>query len=71
MNVLPFRRSQTVATDAMAETEMQSSIPPWPVDFGPRPVVEDDPIEGAGAVAIPVLVALVEVLGFALFAALV
>lgn len=71
MTILPFRRSQQVSTDAMADTEAASSIPPWPVDFGPKPsAVEPDPIEGAGAVAIPVLVALVGVVGFALYAAL-
>lgn len=57
MNVIPFRQSQQVKTDAMSETEASSSIPPWPVDFGPRRVeVEPEPLDGAGAVVVPVLV---------------
>lgn len=57
MTIIPFRRSQQVQTDAMADTEAASSIPPWPVDFGPRPsAVEPDPIDGMGAIVVPVVV---------------
>lgn len=72
MNVIPFRRSQSVTTDSLADTEMQSSIPPWPV--APHRTdthMGTDPIEGAGAVVVPVLVALAGVVGFSLFVALV
>ena len=43
MNVLPFRRSQSVNTDSMADIEAASSIPPWPVDFGPRAPADEPP----------------------------
>ena len=57
MTIIPFRSTERVQTDAMSETEASSSIPPWPVDFGPRRVeVEPEPIEGAGAVVVPLLV---------------
>lgn len=56
MTIIPFRATDRVQTDQMADTEMQSSIPPWPVDIGPRQSVERDPIEGAGAVVVPLLV---------------
>ena len=57
MNIIPFKPAERVQTDAMADTEAASSIPPWPVDFGPKqPSAEPDPIEGAGAVVIPLLV---------------
>ncbi len=69
MNIIPFRRSQSVNTDSLADSEMQSSIPPWPVSPN-RTDMGTDPIEGAGAVVVPVLVALVGVVGFALFVAL-
>ena len=56
MNIIPFKPAERVQTDAMADTEAASSIPPWPVDFGPKQTaVEPDPIEGAGAVVIPLL----------------
>lgn len=71
MTVLPFRRSQSVNTDSLADTEMQSSIPPWPVaPHRTETHMGTDPIEGAGAVVVPVLVALAGVVGFALFVAL-
>lgn len=71
MTIIPFLRSQQAQTDQMADTEAASSIPPWPVDFGPRPsAVEPEPSEGMGAIVVPVVVALVGVVGFALFAAL-
>lgn len=70
MTIIPFRATDRVQTDAMADTEMQSSIPPWPVDISPRPsAVEHDPIEGAGAVVVPLLV-LAFVCGAALVAVL-
>lgn len=69
MTIIPFRATDRVQTDAMADTEMQSSIPPWPVDIGPRQSVEHDPIEGAGAVVVPLLV-LASVCFAALIAAL-
>lgn len=69
MTIIPFRRSQQVQTDAMADTEAASSIPPWPVSPH-RTDMGMEPIEGAGAVVVPVLVALVGVVGFALFVAL-
>ena len=71
MTIIPFKAADRVQTDAMADTEAASSIPPWPVDFGPKPTaVEPDPIEGAGAVVIPAIVALAGVVWFALFVAL-
>lgn len=43
MNILPFRRADVISTDAMADTEAASSIPPWPVDFGPKPSAVEQP----------------------------
>lgn len=57
MTIIPPRYGDRVTTDAMADTEAASSIPPWPIDFGPPPsAVEPEPIEGAGAVVVHVLV---------------
>ena len=57
MTIIPFKPAERVQTEQMADTEAASSIPPWPVDFGPRPsAVEPDHIEGAGAVVVPLLV---------------
>lgn len=57
MTFIPFKPAERVQTDQMADTEAASSIPPWPVDISPRPsAVEPDPIEGAGAVVVPLLV---------------
>ena len=56
MTITPFRRSQSVATDAMADTEAASSIPPWPVSQHRVQPVDDVLIEGAGAVAVPAVV---------------
>ena len=57
MTIIPFRKSAQIKTDQMTDTEAASSIPPWPVDFGPKPsAVDHDPIEGAGAVVVPLLV---------------
>jgi|GEM_PF-3551605 hypothetical protein len=71
MTIIPFRRADHVATDAMADTEAASSIPPWPVaPHSTETHMGTDPIEGAGAVVVPVLVALFGVVGFALFVAL-
>ena len=70
MNIIPFRQAETVTTDALADTEAMSSIPPWPFDYEPKTQpVEPDPIEGAGAVVVPLLV-LVAVCCTALIAAL-
>lgn len=70
MTIIPFKHADRVQTDQMADTEAASSIPPWPVDFGPKPTsVEPDPVEGAGAIVVPVLV-LVAVCCVALLAAL-
>jgi hypothetical protein len=71
MTIIPTRYGDRVTTDAMADTEAASSIPPWPIDFGPPPsAVEPDLIDGAGAVVVPVLV-LAVVIFVALVAALV
>jgi len=71
MTIIPPRYGDRVTTDAMADTEAASSIPPWPIDFGPPPsAVEPDLIDGAGAVVVPVLV-LAVVIFVALVAALV
>ena len=57
MTIIPSRPAQRVDSDNMADTEAASSIPPWPVDISSRPsAVETDPIEGAGAVVVPLLV---------------
>ena len=57
MTIIPCRKSDQVKTDQMGDTEAASSIPPWPVDISSRPsAVETDPIEGAGAVVVPLLV---------------
>ncbi len=40
MTIIPFRRAES---DAMADTEAASSQPPWPVDFGPKPVEQPRP----------------------------
>lgn len=58
MTIIPFKAADRVQTDAMADTESASSIPPWPVDISPRDPspIEPDPIDGAGAVVVPVLV---------------
>ena len=56
MTIIPFRRSQSVATGAMADTEMQSSIPPWPMSPHRAQPVDDGLIEGAGAVVVPAVV---------------
>lgn len=68
MTIIPFKAADRVQTDAMADTEAASSIPPWPFDYEPS-AIEPDPIDGAGAVVVPVLV-LAGVVGFALFVAL-
>lgn len=71
MTIIPPRYGGRVTTDAMADTEAASSIPPWPIDFVPTPsAVEPDLIDGAGAVVVPVLV-LAVVIFVALVAALV
>lgn len=71
MTILTFRRSHSVTTDSLSDTEMQSSIPPWPVaPHRTETHMGTDPIEGAGAVVVPVLVALAGVVGFSLFVAL-
>ena len=71
MTIIPTRYGDRVTTDAMADTEAASSIPPWPIAFGPPPsAVEPDLIDGAGAVVVPVLV-LAVVIFVALVAALV
>ncbi len=71
MTIIQPRYGDRVTTDAMADTEAASSIPPWPIDFGPPPsAVEPDLIDGAGAVVVPVLV-LAVVIFVALVAALV
>lgn len=71
MTIIPPRYGDRVTTDAMADTEAASSIPPWPIDFWPPPsAVEPDLIDGAGAVVVPVLV-LAVVIFVALVAALV
>ena len=56
MTIIPFRRSQQVQTDAMADTEAASSIPPWPVSPHRVQPVDDGLIEGAGAVVVPAVV---------------
>ncbi len=56
MTIIPFSRSQQIQTDQMADTEMQSSIPPWPVSQHRVQPVDDVLIEGAGAVAVPAVV---------------
>lgn len=71
MTIIPPRYGDRVTTDAMADIEAASSIPPWPIDFVPTPsAVEPDLIDGAGAVVVPVLV-LAVVIFVALVAALV
>lgn len=46
MTIIPFRTAQHVKTDQMADTEAASSIPPWPVDFGPRVEPEPEDCDG-------------------------
>lgn len=71
MTIIPFRSTERVQTDQMADTEMQSSIPPWPIDISPRDPapIEPDEIDGAGAVVVPLLV-LAAVCCFAVLAVL-
>ncbi len=69
MTIIPSRRSQQVQTDQMADTEMQSSIPPWQVSQHRVQPVDDVLIEGAGAVAVPAVV-LCAVIAAAIVAAL-
>lgn len=74
MTIIPFRRSQQVQTDAMADTEAASSIPPWPCDISPRPsAVEQGPTGDESMEMLGRLIAYavsVGVVGFALWAAL-
>ena len=46
MTIIPFKHADRVQTDQMADTEAASSIPPWPVDFGPRVEPEPDDCDG-------------------------
>ena len=46
MTIIPFKHADRVQTDQMADTEAASSIPPWPVDFGPKVESEPDDCDG-------------------------
>lgn len=57
----------TIDTSRLAETEAASTIPPWPIDFGPKeppPEVEQVP-EGFAIALLTVVAGIVGVVGLA------